>query len=275
MKAYPSAPTILAPRTDPSALRVLTWNIHCGQDEGPRWKQFNWPRRKAALAAALRDAAADVLCVQEARAGQVAFLEELLSAHRRSGVGRRGGSAGEHCAVFFSRERFTLLDEGTFWLKEPCEAPGGGSLLGPKRICTWVRLRDGRGGHTLRVYNTHSYLTERPRLRAARLILSRVAAGDPADAVIVCGDFNAPPAAPSRRAFAAAGLTDSAGLAGKSPRRPTFHWRGIPLRALDAILVIPGLLVRQHAVIDARPGDTWPSDHFGVVADLAPRPGAG
>jgi endonuclease/exonuclease/phosphatase family metal-dependent hydrolase len=256
---------------DPTNLRVLTWNIHCGQDGGPRWKQFDWPRRKHALAAALRQANADVVCVQEARAEQVAFLETLLPAHRRAGIGRAGGSAGEHCAVFFSQERFAPIDGDTFWLKEPTDVPGGGSLLRLKRICTWVRLRDVVTGRTLRVYNTHSYLTEGPRRRAARLILGHVAAGDPADAVILCGDFNAPPGARSRRAFTAAGLTDSAELAGRPGRVRTFHWRGLPLRALDAILVSPAWQVRRHAVLDDRPGDTWPSDHFGVVADLAPR----
>ncbi len=144
MKALRSITANLAPRTDPVGIRVVTWNIHCGQDGGPRWKRFNWSRRKAALAAALRDTDADVVCVQEARVEQVAFLESLLPTHRRAGVGRGGEMVGEHCAIFFSRDRFTLLDSGTFWLKEPCDVPGCGSLLGLSRICTWVRLRDGR-----------------------------------------------------------------------------------------------------------------------------------
>ena len=167
MKALRSATAVPGPRTDLATIRVLTWNIHCGQETGPRWKRFDWSRRKTALAAALRDASADLVCVQEARAEQVAFLERLLPAHDRAGVGRCGGSAGEHCAIFFSRERFALLDGGTFWLKEPCGAPGGASLLTLKRICTWVRLRERTGGRCLRVYNTHSYLTEGPR-RAPR-----------------------------------------------------------------------------------------------------------
>jgi endonuclease/exonuclease/phosphatase family metal-dependent hydrolase len=32
--------------------------------------------------------------------------------------------------------------------------------------------------------------------------------------------------------------------------------------------VSPALWVRQHVVLDGKPGATWPSDHFGVVADL-------
>src|SRR5690348_9636649 len=102
MKPLGSASAVAVPATERTAIRVLTWNIHCGQDGGPRWKRFDWPRRTRALAAALLPARADVLCVQEARAEQVAFLENLLPTHRRAGVGRGGGSAGEHCAIYFA-----------------------------------------------------------------------------------------------------------------------------------------------------------------------------
>jgi endonuclease/exonuclease/phosphatase family metal-dependent hydrolase len=268
MRVIRPATVVLEPRADAASLRVLTWNVHCGRDAGPPWMRFGWPRRKLALADALRAAQADILCVQEALPEQVAYIERVLPHHDRAGVGRDGGGGGEHCAIFFLRDRFTAEGGDTFWLKEPTDVPGGRSLLRLKRICTWVRLRD-RSGRSLRVYNTHSYLTERPRRRAARLVRDRILAGDPADAVILCGDFNAPPGAASRRIFTAAGLTDSAALAGRPAHPPTFHWRGIPLRALDAILVSPAWHVRRHVVVDVKPSDTWPSDHFGVMADLA------
>jgi endonuclease/exonuclease/phosphatase family metal-dependent hydrolase len=260
-----------APKVDPAAIRVLTWNIHCGQEGGPPWKQFGWSGRKHALEAALHAADPDILCVQEGLAEQLAFLDGALPTYRRAGVGRDGGSAGEFCAIYFNQERFELLDSDTFWLEEPTDVPGDGSLLHLKRICTWVRLRDHTRGGTLRVYNLHSYLTEAARQRATRLILERIAAGDPADDVIVCGDFNAPPAAASRRAFTRVGLTDSAELAGQGPGAPTFQYWGIPVRRLDAILVSPGWRVRQHHVLDVKPGNTFPSDHFGVLADLTRR----
>jgi endonuclease/exonuclease/phosphatase family metal-dependent hydrolase len=257
-----------APKRDPASIRVLTWNIHCGQEHGPLWKRFDWSGRKHALGTALRDAGPDILCVQEGLAEQLAFLDGALLAHRRAGVGRDGGSAGEFCAIYFNQERFELLDGHTFWLEEPTDVPGSGSLLHIKRICTWVRLRDRNSGGTVRVYNLHSYLTEGARQRATRLILERIASGDSADDVIVCGDFNAPPAAASRRAFTSAGLTDSAELAGKGKGAPTFHYWGIPVRRLDAILVSAGWRVSDHRVLDVKPGNTFPSDHFGVLADL-------
>jgi endonuclease/exonuclease/phosphatase family metal-dependent hydrolase len=257
-------------KSDPALIRVVTWNIHCGQDEGPPWKQFDWPVRKHALRTALDEIQPDILCVQEATPEQVAFLEEALAGHHRVGVGRDGEAGGEHCAIYFNRQRFEELGGDTFWLEEPIDQPRAGSALDVKRICTWVRLRDRVSGRTLRVYNTHLYLTESPRLTAARIILSHVAAGDPADAVLLTADFNAAPSVPSRRLFLKDGLADSAERAGKPTGKPTFHFfYGIAVECLDGILVDSHWRVDKHLILDVKPKNIFPSDHFAVLADLA------
>ena len=114
----------------------------------------------------------------------------------------------------FSIAQFEELDGGTFWLEEPTAEPPRDTFLGPKRICTWVRLRDRPSGGTFGVYNFHSYLSEGARLAAARIILGRIAQGDPADGVIVTGDFNAVPGTPDRLLFEQAGLEPSDALLG-------------------------------------------------------------
>jgi endonuclease/exonuclease/phosphatase family metal-dependent hydrolase len=259
------------PKVDPTVIRVVTWNIHCGQDEGPLWKRFDWPVRKHALQAALNQAQPDILCVQEATPSQVAFLEEALPGHHRVGVGRDGESGGEHTAIYFNRQRFEEIDGSTFWLEEPIDQPRAGSALDVKRICTWVRLYDRVSGRTLRVYNTHLYLTEMPRRTAAELILAHIAAGDPGDAVLLSADFNAAPSVPSRRLFTQTGLADSAERAGRPIGQPTFHVYGIGLWCLDGILVDRNWRVHQHLTLDVKPQNTFPSDHFGLLADLALR----
>src|SRR6516162_2604253 len=65
----------MPPRPEPGAVRVLTWNILHGSDDGLPWQQQNWRARKHALAAVLREVQPDLLGVQEARPEQVAFLE--------------------------------------------------------------------------------------------------------------------------------------------------------------------------------------------------------
>jgi endonuclease/exonuclease/phosphatase family metal-dependent hydrolase len=257
------------PKADPAFIRVVTWNVHCGQDEGPPWKRFDWPRRKQPLRMALDQARPDILCVQEATPEQVAFLEEALPGHRRVGVGRDGESGGEHCAIYFNRQRFAEIGGNTFWLEEPIDQPRSGSALDVKRICTWVRLRDQVSGRIVRVYNTHLYLTESPRWTAAQLILAHVTAGDPADAVLLTADFNASPSVPSRRLFIEAGLADSAERAGKPAGKPTFHaMYGIGLWCIDGILVDAHWRVANHLVLKVKPKNTFPSDHFALLADL-------
>lgn len=257
-------------KNDPALIRVVTWNVLHGEEQGPPWRRCDWSVRKRALRAALLDARPDLLCVQEALAGQVAFIEAAMPAHRRVGAGRDDGrSAGEHCAIYFDADRFQEVGGGTFWLEEPADHPPARSALGPKRICTWVRLRDRRQGRHLRLYNTHLYLTERARLSATRLVLTRVDDGSSADALLVVGDFNATPDSPSRRRFARAGFVSSAELAGERRDPPTYHFYGVRLRNLDAILVGRGWRVVGHRILDVKPGNTFPSDHFGVMADLA------
>jgi endonuclease/exonuclease/phosphatase family metal-dependent hydrolase len=267
------------PRTDPASIRVVTWNIYRGQ-EGPRWSQLrlaNWSGRKGALREAVRQTGPDILCVQEALAQQVVFLEQALPNHRRLGVGRDDGrAAGEHCAIYFNADRFELIGGDTFWLEHPSDQPPGrvegrprgGLHPAIKRICTWVRLRDRTSGRTIRVYNVHSYLTDKPQVTAARIVLAHMAAGDPADAIILAGDFNAGPGSRSRRLFSASGLTESAALAGQPVNSPTYQWYGIRTSCLDGILVSPGWQVQQHRILDVKPGNIFPSDHFGVLADL-------
>jgi endonuclease/exonuclease/phosphatase family metal-dependent hydrolase len=264
----------MPPKPEPGAVRVLTWNILHGSDDGLPWEQQNWSTRKQALAAVLREARPDILGVQEARTGQVAFLEKTLAGYQRVGVGRDDGrDHGEHCAIFFRLDRFQAIADGTFWLEEPTDQPAGPGRW-VKRTCTWVRLRERAGGRTLRVYNAHlpgrtaAAVRGQSRLSASRIVLEHIKTGDRSDAVVLVADFNAGPGAPSRRVFAEVGLRETAALAGQQAAPPTYQFYGLRIGSLDGILVGPGWGVRRHAVMDAKPGGVFPSDHFGVLADL-------
>jgi endonuclease/exonuclease/phosphatase family metal-dependent hydrolase len=263
----------VGPKAAPTEIRVVTWNILRGADDGWPWLKGGWPARKMALASALARVRPDILCVQEALPQQVEFLERTLPTHCREGVGRDDGrSAGEHCAIFFDRDRFDKIDGGTFWLEAPCDRPAGWQItasIRPNRICTWVRLRDHLTGLTFRVFNTHLYLTEGSRQRAARLILDRMTGGDPREPILLAGDFNATEAAPSRRIFTAAKLASTSALT-RQPTEATYQFYGIPFRNLDEILAGPGWQARRHEVLKLKPGNRYPSDHFGVMVDLAP-----
>jgi endonuclease/exonuclease/phosphatase family metal-dependent hydrolase len=129
-----------------------------------------------------------------------------------------------------SRSRLTA----SIW---PRPVMAGPSKLGKSRPekkrhpNSWERGA-GAGGRekvsrrTFRVNNTHLYLTESPRLVAAKLILAHVAAGEGEDAVLLTADFNASPSVPSRRLFIEAGLSDSAERASRRRANQPFSCMG-------------------------------------------------
>jgi hypothetical protein len=88
------------PKTDAALIRVVTWNLHCGQDNGPPWKQFNWPVRKDSLQAALDRVQPDILCVQEATPDQGRTPSHGLSGLSVSAMDLFGN---QDCRYFRSR----------------------------------------------------------------------------------------------------------------------------------------------------------------------------
>src|SRR5437763_1285802 len=93
--ARPAGFVPLTPDQDgPRPVAVVTWGGRCGREAGPVWRRFARPRRKPSLRAGLAQTAPGILCVQEALADPVAFLEQALPARRRVGVGRDEGQSG-------------------------------------------------------------------------------------------------------------------------------------------------------------------------------------
>ncbi len=251
----------------PKPLKLITWNIQYGREEGADLN--SWPARKGALAAALAREKPAILCVQEALAGQLEFIDEQFAGHRRVGAGRDDGKeAGEHAAIFYDGKRFAAVESGTFWLSDAPEKPGRTWANRYVRICTRVRLREKPSGRTFRVYNTHFPLNAPARAKSAELMVTRIRAAGAADPVILCGDFNCGPGSGPWNAFARAGLANSEKAARGRSGTATFHKFGIPLVCLDAVFVSGGWRVTGHRVVSGAKERVYPSDHFGVAVAL-------
>ena len=73
----------------------------------------------------------------------------------------------------------------------------------------------------------------------------------------------------SRQLFLESGLADSAERAGNPVGAATFQLHGIGVWCIDGILVGPQWRVHSHLMLDVKPNNTFPSDHFALLADLA------
>ena len=253
-----------------SALRVGTFNVRWDDPvDGPR----RWDKRRASVLAFLGDWKPDVLGMQEVRSGPLADLRRALGDYDSVAAGRDDGAdAGEHCPVFFRRERFALEEAGTFWFSDTPDTPGsqGWGCRHP-RIATWAYLRDRVDGSAFYFYSLHwDHESQAARENSARLLAERIAARRTPDPVIVAGDFNAEVPNP---ALAALQSPDSpvprSALAGAfAPTSGSFHgFSGdAPGTPIDHLLLSP-----EWEVIDAgvvRGGPPYLSDHFPLAATL-------
>lgn len=240
-------------------LSLLTWNI---LRDGRSPLASGWSRRKESFEKILTASSFDLLCLQEVLPVQLDFFQEILPTHDYYGVGRDDGeSQGEHCPIFFRADRFAKIDSGSFWLSPTPEIPSAGWGEAFSRVCSWVDLEDLRTGKQLRVSNLHLQLHPHAQSQAAALLADRLAQVTLPQ--LVAGDFNCPAHWPGVKKVLASGLARIPG-----ENRATFHLRGLPIRKLDHILTSSEWAVEEVRLLNQRGGRAFPSDHFGLSAQL-------
>jgi endonuclease/exonuclease/phosphatase family metal-dependent hydrolase len=208
-----------------------------------------------------------VLAVQEALAFQ---NEEILAAFPRFvclGVGRDDGAIeGEFASVFYDRDSLSAVDSGTFWFSDRPDDPGSRhpDCYHP-RICTWAGFSEG-----LAVYNLHlDNVSAESRNMAVDQLLASI---KPAFRTIITGDFNAGESDACIAKLRVAGWRDSFRvLEPAAVDVGTYHGFGsvtIPDK-IDYIWVDSNWAVLQADIMNSKPEDQWPSDHYPITATLA------
>ena len=175
-----------------TSLSVMTFNMRY---DNPEDGQNNWRFRRERIAGVIKAQEVDVLGTQELLSNQFNDLSGLLTGYQGVGVGRLDGAeSGEYCAVFFRKDRFTLLDSGTFWLSETPEVVGSLGWDGAcERIATWVVLRD-RDGRELFFIDPHlDHVGQVARDEGVSLLMKRIETLSGGRPVILTGDFNSEP----------------------------------------------------------------------------------
>lgn len=248
-------------------LSVGTWNVRY---DNPADGEHRWEHRRERLVARLRAWAPDVLGLQETLRHQLDYLQAALPDYEAVGVGRDDGvAAGEHCAIFYRRNRLTVTDSGTFWLSEEPETPGS-RAWGARhpRICTWVSLAEQASGASFSVYDVHlDHESQAARENGVGLLLERLRQRTVPGPVLVLGDFNATPDNP---AVARMGEAEPPLRSALAPPEGTFHgFTGETSHGpIDHVFHSPEWEVLSAQVLHGDGLRPFPSDHFPVSAVL-------
>jgi endonuclease/exonuclease/phosphatase family metal-dependent hydrolase len=255
-------------------LTVMTFNLRYASDQSPH----AWPDRRPVMSRVILESAPDVMGTQEGVYRQMKDLDHDLADYDWIGQGRKGGSKGEYCAVFYRRDRFTPVAYDHFWLSDTPDQVGS-MTWGNRwvRMATWVQFKDRESGREFIVINTHfDHQVAEAREKSASLIRERIAQFDPAIPLIVMGDFNclAGDSIPFTTLTNDTCLEDTWTSAESRTPHPvpnTFHGYKPPVfeaKRIDWILVRqPTKVTSAHIIVSPIEGQ-MPSDHYPVTAEI-------
>ena len=179
----------VTPKTE--SLVVLSQNVRYKDDE-----EGTIAQRAKRFALLVEEVAPDLMGLQEATHGSWTTPLAQLSGYGLIGCSRDGENAtsGEWGPVLYKKERFDLIDSGTFWLTNTPDVPSKVSGSVTNRICTWAYLLDKITGQKIIMANTHlDHQNEDVRVAQAEYLnmhLNEIIKAHPSVSVYFTGDFN-------------------------------------------------------------------------------------
>lgn len=249
----------------PIEIKVISYNIRTMARDG----ENNWENRRHATRNMLNRHNPDLFGLQEAMTPHLKYIDNFFPQYSRVGVGRDDGKmGGEVMAIYYNKERFELLESGTFWLSETPDKVSRGWDAACNRTVTWVKVRDKESRKRFYYFNTH--LDHRGRVaqtESIKLVVEKIKeiAGERAT-VILGGDFNV---VPEDEIFEPLGefMLEARTTAAEADVKGTFNMFG----KLKEYSVIDHLFFRgrrakchEYRVLDGDYGAPFISDHYPV-----------
>lgn len=249
-------------------IKVMTYNIRY---DNPQDGINQWDKRKSKVFALIKKYDPDIFGIQEGLFNQLEDIKQNLP-YSYIGVGRDDGKTkGEFSAIFFKKGRFSILDQGTFWLSETPEIPGSKNWdAAITRISTWAKVQDIKTKQVFYHFNTHfDHIGKAARAQSAAIIKSKIKSIAANQPVIVTGDFNCEP---TDIPYLTMISTEPVALAdsgqGSSEGTSCSFQVGNPCKRIDYIFYSLSLSSEKYVVITDNDGTNYPSDHLAVMTTL-------
>lgn len=259
--------------------RIMQFNILQGWDSCHKneTKGYEWEKRREAVAKMIEKRHPDIICIQEARKGQCAFLQKRFPEYRQVLYPKDGviTNGGQRNLIMYRTDKFKCVKKKVFWFSEtPHKASFSWDATTPKltlmaqlKPCKTVGKRK-----KFWVYCTHFFPRgDVGKQKCSDMILEsmRKEVGEKAP-VLFCGDLNLR-YLDNRLDTLLTYLKDAAVTAEVTdgPEKITYNgFREKNQKALDHIYG-RNVLFRTYKV-DQSPdyGIRWVSDHYPLYADV-------
>lgn len=247
--------------TDSEIVRIMSFNVRDGEFD-----------REEIVPQVVADYMPDSVGFQECEGTWYLTLKAYLPDYEIVGVGRLTGLKliGESTAIMFRKDKYKLIDSGTFWLSETPDKVSKGWDAKYYRTCTWVVLENKETGEQYAHINTHlDNAGAQARTNGLDLILQKAASFDMP--VVVTGDFNFGKGTALYRQLNSGVIKDSASLAEKADSGKTAHAYdgGVDGNPIDFICVNSKVeKVKSYNIIRDKYNDRYVSDHYPIYSDI-------
>ncbi len=223
----------------------------------------------------IRSVMPDVFGLQEADYDWMQRIIDGMPEYSYVGRGRdKKETAGEYSPVFYKKEKYKLIDSGTFWFSN---TPDKSSLTWGsafRRICSWAVLKDKETGFTFGFFNSHwDHISYISRNKSAKLLLEKIEEYAPDIPVIITGDFNCKANTVAYKTLVDAEFVDSMYVSAETSDIGTYH--GYTKKTTEGELPIDHILFKDaygfansyNVITDMYDGQ-YPSDHFPIVSEI-------
>lgn len=251
------------------ALTVMSYNVYIKGtgEKSPK-------NRTDEVVANIRKYNPDSFGLQEADEGWMERLPAELTDYAYVGIGRNSNEGGgEASPVFYKKDKYDLIDSGTFWLSKSPEKASRSWDAMFKRICTYAILKDKETGFTYAHFNAHfDHMGVIARSESVAVVTKKVAEIAPDIPVVFSGDFNDEEGGDAYNRVLESGFKDAKYIAETADNCGTYHGYSSLVekdKPIDYIFVNAFVSeVESYKVDTEKLNGIYPSDHHPVISKM-------
>ena len=258
------------PEKEEGATRVMSFNLRCADDP-----EGSIDNRSQISVEIINQYAPDSFGIQEATPKWLRILDgKVGDRYARVGQSRDFfGPFSEYNCVYYLKDKYELVDSGTFWLSEtPYKKYSVSYDSLCRRIASWAVLKDKITGEVYTHINTHlDHGEESTRDAQCKVLLSEMGKLQTQGTVVITGDFNT---FSDGDVYASmlVGADDASVTAKATDSGITYHNYGKKADegqgAIDFIFLTKDTPVDTYKIIRDTVQGMYPSDHYPIVADI-------
>lgn len=242
---------------------VMSYNVYYKTPE-ERWEN---------VVANIRSNNPDSFGLQEATPEWIEAVAAAMPEYAYVGVGRNADGSGEASPVFYKKDKYELVDSGTFWLSKTPEKPSKGWDAMFNRICTYVVLRNKETRFVYAHFNAHfDHMGVIARLESVAVVSEKISKICNTFPVVFTGDLNDPEGGEMYNRVLETGLRDAKHLAETADDKTTFHGYSDLMtkeKPIDFIFVnAMATKVSTYKVDTTKYDGEYASDHHPVISEM-------